>query len=136
MKKSPTVVEAPQAQKHSTPALAPAQRKAPPRRKTSGQVNGGSGDGTGSQPRAAVKRTVTPPAPARAEEKRAIRPRDQGDSVEMDSREILRALIALKKGDFSVRMPIDWTGTPGKIADTFNEVAEMMEQSSADLSRI
>src|SRR2546423_10260840 len=52
------------------------------------------------------------------------------------SRDVLRALIALKKGNFSVRLPVEWTGTAGKIADTFNEVAESMEQSTEELNRI
>ena len=36
---------------------------------------------------------------------------------EMDAKLLLAALTALKKGDFSVRMPTDWTGVAGKIAD-------------------
>src|SRR5881296_638568 len=51
---------------------------------------------------------------------------------EADLREILRALMALKKGDFSVRLPVHWLGTSGKVADTFNEVAELMEDSTAN----
>src|SRR4051794_30470414 len=54
----------------------------------------------------------------------------------LDLREILRGLIALQKGEFTARLPIDWIGTPGKIADTFNEVAESMERSTAELNRI
>src|SRR4051812_1307476 len=76
----------------------------------------------------------------RSKSNREVRPANgtahQGNLRDMDSREILRALMALKKGDFSIRLPIDWTGTSGKIADTFNDVAETMEQSSEDLSRI
>src|SRR3954468_22351194 len=70
---------------------------------------------------------------------RSVRPGNGVQETKMgdlDSREILRALMTLKKGDFSIRLPIDWTGTSGKIADTFNDVAETMEQSSEDLSRI
>jgi HAMP domain-containing protein len=33
-------------------------------------------------------------------------------------------------------LPLDWAGTAGKIADTFNDVAESMEHSTEDLSRI
>src|SRR5262245_37788480 len=36
--------------------------------------------------------------------------------------ELLRALQAVRDGDFSVRLPGDWTGLEGKIADTFNEI--------------
>ena len=55
---------------------------------------------------------------------------------EADLREILRALTAFKKGDFSARLPVHWLSTAGKVADTFNEVAELMEDSTADLNRI
>jgi HAMP domain-containing protein len=51
-------------------------------------------------------------------------------------REVLRALTAMKKGDFSARLPVHWLGASGKLADAFNEVAELMEESTADLNRI
>ena len=35
---------------------------------------------------------------------------------------LLDALIALRAGDFSVRLPHDWTGIDGKIADTVNDI--------------
>ena len=37
------------------------------------------------------------------------------------SRLLLEALVGLKNGDFSVRLPVDWVGVDGKIADAFNE---------------
>jgi HAMP domain-containing protein/signal transduction histidine kinase/CheY-like chemotaxis protein len=54
----------------------------------------------------------------------------------LDAEQILAALVALKKGDFDVRLPLDWTGVAGKVADTFNEVAEMMAHSTGQLSRV
>ena len=36
--------------------------------------------------------------------------------------QLLSALLAYKAGDFCVRLPSDWTGVPGKIADAFNEM--------------
>ena len=50
--------------------------------------------------------------------------------------EILRAITGLKKGQFATRLPLHWSGVSGKIADVFNDVAELMEQSTEDLSRI
>src|SRR5262245_47687733 len=50
--------------------------------------------------------------------------------------EILRALTALKKGEFGERLPLHWGGVSGKIADVFNDLAERMEHSTQDLSRI
>ena len=33
---------------------------------------------------------------------------------------LLRTLTAMKKGDFTARMPVEFTGTAGKIADSSN----------------
>ena len=44
---------------------------------------------------------------------------------------LLNALTAFRKGDFSVRLPIDWTGIDGKIADAFNEVIELNQRDGA-----
>src|SRR5688572_7092082 len=46
----------------------------------------------------------------------------QRDSQSLDRAQLLQALMALKKGDFSVRLPSDLEGMEGKIADTFNDV--------------
>ncbi|SDU05730.1 GAF sensor hybrid histidine kinase [Verrucomicrobium sp. GAS474] len=55
---------------------------------------------------------------------------------ELDARQLLGALTALKKGDFSARLPLDWNGTAGKIADAFNDVIEQNEKMSRELERI
>ena len=49
--------------------------------------------------------------------------------------DILGALIALKRGDGSVRLPADWTGLPGKVADAFNDVVELNERMAEELAR-
>jgi HAMP domain-containing protein/signal transduction histidine kinase/CheY-like chemotaxis protein len=64
----------------------------------------------------------------------ANRPRFNGDGV--DSRQLLTALVAFKRGDFSARLPDDWTGVAGKIADTFNDVIRSNEQMTQELERI
>ncbi len=40
----------------------------------------------------------------------------------IDHEELLGALQAMRMGDFSVRLPGDYTGLAGKVADTFNEI--------------
>src|SRR6476646_11863818 len=55
---------------------------------------------------------------------------------ECDNRRLLTALIAFKRGDFTARLPDDWTGVAGKIADTFNEVIEKNERLTKELDRI
>src|SRR2546421_6721930 len=55
---------------------------------------------------------------------------------ECDNGHLLRALMAFKRGDFSVRLPDDWTGVAGKIADTFNEVIAKNQRMTMELDRI
>src|SRR4030081_4140330 len=60
----------------------------------------------------------------------------QADNNECDNRRLLTALMAFKRGDFSVRLPDDWTGVAGKIADTFNEVISKNHLLTMELDRI
>ncbi len=55
---------------------------------------------------------------------------------EMDITRLLSALTALKKGDFSIRLPLDWDGIGGKIADAFNDVIERNQRMARELDRI
>ncbi|QBE65604.1 HAMP domain-containing protein [Pseudoduganella lutea] len=58
---------------------------------------------------------------------------------ELDLKLILQTLMALKKGDFSARMPSDWTGVSGKIADTLNDIIETNDRivkSVTEVSRV
>ena len=59
-----------------------------------------------------------------------------GSAGDFDLSAMLIALTALKKGDFAVRLPVTWTGTAGKVADTFNDVADLLSSTTGDLSRI
>src|SRR5207248_913110 len=49
---------------------------------------------------------------------------------ECDNSQLLRALMAFKRGDFSVRLPDDWTGVAGKIVNT------MVDQLGAFASEV
>ena len=49
---------------------------------------------------------------------------------------ILQSLLTMKDGDFSVRLPVTWTGLPGKIADSFNEIVSTNEQMALELKRV
>src|SRR4030081_2056050 len=53
-----------------------------------------------------------------------------------DNKELLAALMAFKRGDFSVRLPEDWTGVAGKIADTYNAATNTNQRKTQDLERI
>src|SRR5881398_4032980 len=60
----------------------------------------------------------------------------QTNGSEFDTSQLLAALMAFKRGDFSARLPENWTGVPGKIADTFNTVIENNERMTRELERI
>ncbi len=49
---------------------------------------------------------------------------------------ILQSLQTMKDGDFSVRLPVSWTGLPGKIADSFNEIVTANQQMASELQRV
>jgi HAMP domain-containing protein/signal transduction histidine kinase/CheY-like chemotaxis protein len=55
-------------------------------------------------------------------------------SDELDIRELLKILSAVKNGDFSVRMPIDKLGVSGKICDTLNEIISLNENLVQELT--
>src|SRR5262245_609093 len=54
----------------------------------------------------------------------------------LDAKSLLHVLMALKKGDFSARMPSDWTGIAGKIADTLNDIIESNEQLAKGITEV
>ena len=54
----------------------------------------------------------------------------------LDAPQLLAALNAFKRGDFTVRLPEEWTGMAGKIADAFNEVVERNERMASELERL
>jgi HAMP domain-containing protein/CheY-like chemotaxis protein/signal transduction histidine kinase len=54
----------------------------------------------------------------------------------LNTRLLLKTLLAFKKGDFSVRLPGDWTGEAGKIADTFNDIIELSDRTARELDRV
>jgi HAMP domain-containing protein/CheY-like chemotaxis protein/signal transduction histidine kinase len=49
---------------------------------------------------------------------------------------MLKCLTAVRKGTFSVRLPSDWTGLEGKVADTLNEIIAANERIAKELKRV
>src|SRR6202521_3040521 len=49
---------------------------------------------------------------------------------------VLTSLQTMLDGDFSVRLPGNWTGLAGKIADTFNEIVTANQQIAQELKRV
>src|SRR4030095_12412396 len=59
-----------------------------------------------------------------------------GLQMVLDRGELLKALRAFKRGDFSVRMPLSLTGIDGEIAQAFNDVVELEEAKAAEIARV
>src|SRR5580658_7732259 len=59
-----------------------------------------------------------------------------GAKARSEANVLLSTLIAFKRGDFSVRMPVDQTGLEGKIADTLNDVLELNQKMVSEYERI
>jgi len=57
------------------------------------------------------------------------------DGPGLDLRKLLRALQAVREGDFSVRLASDQTGLAGKVADTFNEIVSSNQRLARELER-
>jgi HAMP domain-containing protein/CheY-like chemotaxis protein/signal transduction histidine kinase len=60
----------------------------------------------------------------------------QPDKNTLDTKLLLKTLMAFKKGDFSARLPTEWTGEAGKIADTLNDIIELNEKTAKELERV
>ena len=53
-----------------------------------------------------------------------------------DKQILLKALVALRQGDFSIHLPTDWIGLNGKIADTFNDIVDLNLNVVHELDRL
>ena len=58
------------------------------------------------------------------------------DPDSLDLKQLLSVLTAVRKGDFSARMPVAKTGLAGKIADTLNEIAELNQGMAKEFERV
>jgi signal transduction histidine kinase/CheY-like chemotaxis protein/HAMP domain-containing protein len=55
---------------------------------------------------------------------------------QLDEAMLLRVLADVERGDFSVRMPLEWTGMAGKIADRLNNVIAANQTLGIELERV
>ena len=52
------------------------------------------------------------------------------------TKELLVALRAFRKGDFAARLPADWQGLAGKVADAFNDLADLGDRMTKEVDRV
>ena len=60
----------------------------------------------------------------------------EGSPAEARSRQLLSAIMAFRDGDFSVRLPADWAGTDGRIAEAFNHVIAHEDRIAQEVTRL
>ncbi|HYL74231.1 MAG TPA: HAMP domain-containing protein, partial [Bryobacteraceae bacterium] len=53
-----------------------------------------------------------------------------------ESNVLLNTLIAFKRGNFAIRMPVEHIGVPGKIADALNDILELNQKMVSEFARI
>src|SRR2546427_469012 len=63
--------------------------------------------------------------------KAATRSRNGADAI--DSKVALRVLASVQRGDFSVRMPTDWSGSAGKVAAAINDIIESNQRVAREI---
>src|SRR6478735_9078342 len=59
-----------------------------------------------------------------------------GLQMMLDRGELLKCLRQFKRGDFTVRMPMNLTGIDGEIAQAFNDCVELEEAKAAEIARV
>jgi hypothetical protein len=73
---------------------------------------------------------------ATARNKSAHEDSHHGEALNGETSAILAALIALKRGNSDVRLPEEWPGQAGRIAEAFNEVVELNVRTARELERL
>src|SRR5437660_4773745 len=66
--------------------------------------------------------------------KAATRSRNGADAI--DSKVALRVLASVQRGDFSVRMPTEWSGSAGKVAAAINDIIESNQHLEREIRRL
>ncbi|MBD9624648.1 HAMP domain-containing protein [Ensifer sp. ENS06] len=66
----------------------------------------------------------------------SVDPLDPAIMAGEDARALFEALLAMKRGDFSVRMRLDLDGITGKIADTFNDLVAANQKMAQQLANV
>src|SRR4051794_4707289 len=54
----------------------------------------------------------------------------------VDAKVLLGVLASLRAGDFTARMPLDWIGVSGKVADSFNDLIIASQEFRVELARV
>src|SRR5688572_17976879 len=55
---------------------------------------------------------------------------------EVRARQLHAAMVAFRDGDFGVRLPTDWDGTDGRIAEAFNQALAHEDRITGEITRL
>ncbi len=109
------------------------------RKKTPGPKSPAATSTDGNQPsgtaKPAAKAAPVSPDSGTTLQSAASQPRRSGGET-VDAHLLLTALTAIKRGDFSFRMPLDATGITGKVYDTLNDVIDLEGRFLTELDRM
>jgi HAMP domain-containing protein/signal transduction histidine kinase/CheY-like chemotaxis protein len=64
-----------------------------------------------------------------------VRPSNYEDSSLVDDKELLRILLQVRNGNFTVRMPIGEVGVKGRVYDTLNEIISLNEEMMREFTK-
>ncbi|HXN92384.1 MAG TPA: HAMP domain-containing protein, partial [Candidatus Sulfotelmatobacter sp.] len=74
--------------------------------------------------------------PARTAVKVKTSDRHTNGAAPIDAQAMLRVLGAVKRGDFSARMPADWIGSAAKVAAALNDIIEANQRLEREIRRL
>src|SRR5205085_11476878 len=60
----------------------------------------------------------------------------RGDPTEVRSPQILSSIKAFSNGDFRARLPLDWPGLDGRIAEAFNDAIAQAQHITGEAARL
>ena len=60
----------------------------------------------------------------------------EGHTSEARSRQMLAAMMAFSGGDFGARLPVDWSGADGRIAEAFNQTIGNAQRITDEAARL
>src|SRR3954465_12666941 len=63
-------------------------------------------------------------------------PAEAAEAAEARSRQLLAALMAFAGGDFRARLPNDWSGTDGRIAEAFTQSIANADRVTTEAARL
>ena len=61
---------------------------------------------------------------------------NETDADTVDPKVLLSVLAKVKGGDFTARMPLEWTGVAGKVADGLNDIIIANQAFGTELARV